>query len=84
MQTATLKLLIVALSIVAVAVLFVAFMKVQESKNARIEKMTENLDYLRKKRSGKAKQVQSDFISSDGYSQEKLLFGGGKSGGREQ
>ena len=84
MQTATLKLLIVALSIVAVAVLFVAFMKVQDSQNARIERMTENLDYLRKKRSGKAKQVQSDFISSDGYSHEKLLFGGGKSGGREQ
>ena len=70
-------------SIVAIAVLLWAFMKVQDSKNLRMERMTSNLDSLRKMRSGKL-TTQPDYITSDGYSQDKLMWGGGKSGGREQ
>lgn len=45
--------------------------------------MTENIASLRKMRNGKSGYAETDYLSTDKNMQEKYMWGGGKSGGRE-
>ena len=79
-----LKVMIGVLGAVALVVVSIAVIKVQDSQRLRIEKMTQNLDSIRKMRNGKSGYAGTDYISSEKNLQEKWMWGGGKSGGREQ
>lgn len=83
MQPLTLKIIISLLGIVAIIVLCIAFTKARNSQHIRIEKMTENIASLRKMRNGKSGYAETDYLSTDKNMQEKYMWGGGKSGGRE-
>ena len=82
MSSLALKLIISLLIIVAIIVLFIAFIKAKP-QHIRIEKMTENIASLRKMRNGKSGYAETDYLSADKNMQDKYMWGGGKSGGRE-